>query len=152
MERIHGRSVQRSWKVYNSFIFDIYLHSMSQHLHNIRQCVCMLSCFSHVWLFATLQTVACQAPLSIGLSWQEYWNGLPVPSPGYLPDPDIKPVVLALAGRFFTAEPPRKPNIMQVSVWIGVWFHYLTLVTFQRFFFPLWNPFYFFHLFLLVGG
>ena len=49
-------------------------------------------------------TVACQAPLSMGFSRQEYWNGLPFPSPGDLPDPEIEqtsPVSPALAGRFF---------------------------------------------------
>ena len=42
----------------------------------------------------TLETpwiVACQAPLSVGFSWQAYWSGLPFPSPGDLPDPEIKP-------------------------------------------------------------
>ena len=61
----------------------------------------MLSCFSHVRLFATLLTVARQAPLSLVFSRQEYWSGLPCPSPGDLPDPGIKPVS-ALAGRIFT--------------------------------------------------
>ena len=40
---------------------------------------------------ATPWAVACQAPLSMGFSKQEYWRGLPFPSPGYLPDPGIKP-------------------------------------------------------------
>ena len=53
--------------------------------------------------------VACQAPLSMGFSRQEYWNGLPFPSPGDLPNPGIKPTSPVLAGRFFTTEPPRKP-------------------------------------------
>ena len=44
-------------------------------------CVCLLSCFSPVWLFATLLTVAHQAPLSVGFSRQEYWSGLPFLSP-----------------------------------------------------------------------
>ena len=52
---------------------------------------CMLSRFSHVQLFATLWTVACQAPLSIGISSQEYWSGLPCPPPGDLPNPWIEP-------------------------------------------------------------
>ena len=52
----------------------------------------MPSCFSRVQLFATLQPVACQAPLSMGFSRQEYWSGLPCPSPGDLPDPEIEPV------------------------------------------------------------
>ena len=42
-------------------------------------------------LFAMLWTVACQAPLSTGLSQQEYWSGLPVPTPGHLLDPGIEP-------------------------------------------------------------
>ena len=51
---------------------------------------CMLSHFSPVWLFATLWTVTHQAPLSMGFSRQEYWSGLPCPSPGDLPDPGRK--------------------------------------------------------------
>ena len=53
--------------------------------------------------------VACQAPLFMGFSRQEYWNGLPFPSPGDLPNPGIKPTSPVLEGRFFTTEPPRKP-------------------------------------------
>ena len=45
----------------------------------------------HVWLFATPWTVAHQAPLSVGLSRQEYWSGLSLPSPGDLLDPGIQP-------------------------------------------------------------
>ena len=65
----------------------------------------MLSHFGRVRLFATSWTVACQAPLSMGFSRQEYWRGLPFPPPGDLPDSGIKPaslVSLELAGRFFT--------------------------------------------------
>ena len=51
---------------------------------------CMLSCFSHVWLFATLWTIAHQAPLSMGFSRQEYWSGLPCPPAGDLPDPETE--------------------------------------------------------------
>ena len=51
----------------------------------------MLSCFSHVRLFATLWTIARQAPLSLGFSRQEYWNGLPCPRPGDPPNPVIEP-------------------------------------------------------------
>ena len=66
----------------------------------------MLSCLSHVRLFATLWTVACQAPLSMAFSRQEYWSGLPCPPPGDLPwkDDGMEPVSLiypALAGKFF---------------------------------------------------
>ena len=68
--------------------------------------VWVLSHFSDVWLFVTLWTVAREPPLSMGLSRQEYWSGLPFPSPGDLPDPGIKPTLLmsvAVAGGFFTA-------------------------------------------------
>ena len=61
--------------------------------------------YSKTWLFATLWTIACQAPLSIGFSRQEYWSGLPYPPPGDLPDPGVEPTSLmssALAGGFFT--------------------------------------------------
>ena len=50
----------------------------------------MLSHFSHAQLFATLWTAAHQASLSIGFSRQEYWSGLPFPSPGDLPDPGVE--------------------------------------------------------------
>ena len=57
-------------------------------------CMCMLSPFSCVQLFATLWTTACQAPLSMGFSRQEYWNGLLCPPPGDLPDRRIEPISL----------------------------------------------------------
>ena len=47
--------------------------------------VCVLSRFSHVWLFAARWTVACQAPLSMGFSSQEYWSGLPCFLQGIVP-------------------------------------------------------------------
>ena len=66
---------------------------------------CVLSRFIHVRVFATLWTVARQAPLPMGLSRWKYCRGLPCPSPGDLPDPGIKrtsPSSPALAGRFST--------------------------------------------------
>ena len=71
-------------------------------------CLCALS---HVQLFVTPQPVACQAPLSMELSQQEYWSGLPLPPPGNLPDP-----FLALTGGFFTNEPSGKPIIFMCLV------------------------------------
>ena len=72
-------------------------------------CVCVLSHFSYVLLFATPWTVAHQAPLSVGFSRQEYWSGLPFPSPGDLPDPGIEPRSPALQTDSSLFEPPRKP-------------------------------------------
>ena len=60
--------------------------------------------------FVVPWTVAHQAPLSMGFSRQEYWSGLPFPSPGDLPHLGIKPRSLALAGGFFTAEQPGKSS------------------------------------------
>ena len=68
---------------------------------------------SHVRLFASLWIVAHQAPLSMGFPRQEYWSGLPFPSPGDLCNPGIEPASLvspALTGGFFTTEPPGKPE------------------------------------------
>ena len=69
----------------------------------------MLSRFSRVQLFATSQTVTCQAPLSLGFSRQEYWSGLPLSSPGDLPDPGIEPGSPALQVDCLPAELPGKP-------------------------------------------
>ena len=67
--------------------------------------------FSRVQPFATLQTVACQAPLSMGLSRQEYWSGFPSPSIGDLPDPGIEPGFPALQAGSLLSEPPGKPYL-----------------------------------------
>ena len=53
--------------------------------------------------------IAYQASMPMGLARQEYWRGLPVPSPGDLPNPGTEPTSPALAGRFFTYEPSAKP-------------------------------------------
>ena len=71
---------------------------------------CLLSHFGRIQLFATLWTVARQAPLSMGFSRQEYWSGLPCPPPGDLPDPEIKPRSPALQAHSLPAEPPGKPK------------------------------------------
>ena len=62
---------------------------------------------SHVRLFATPWTVALQAPLSVGFSRQEYWSGLPFPSPGDLPNPGIEPGSPALQADALSSEPGR---------------------------------------------
>ena len=68
----------------------------------------LLSC---VRLFATLWTVAYKAALSMEFSRQEYWSGLPFPSPGDLPDPGIEPGSPALQADALPSEPPGKPNL-----------------------------------------
>ena len=93
---------------------------------NLYFCHLLLLCSGQVMFdsWATQQTVALQALLSMGLSRQEYWSGyhfllqgiiliqglLPFPPLRNLPDPGIEPMSLALAGRFFTTEPPGKPT------------------------------------------
>ena len=61
---------------------------------------------SHVQLFATPWTVAYQAPQSMEFSRQEYWSGLPFPSPGDLPNPGIEPRSPALQADALPSEPP----------------------------------------------
>ena len=82
-------------------------------------CVCACACvLSHVWLFETLRTTAQQAPLSMKFSRQEYWSGLPLPTPENLPDPGVKLVSLAspaLQVNSFITTPPCKPGIFVTS-------------------------------------
>ena len=65
------------------------------------------------------RTVAFQAPLSMGFPRQEYWGGLPVPSPGDHPNPGTEPMSPALAGGFFTTEPSGKPPMHVYSAQIS---------------------------------
>ena len=80
-------------------------------------CVCESEVAQCVRLFATLWTVAHQAPPSMGFSGQEYWSRLPLPSPGYLADPGIEPRSPALQADTLTSEPPGK---VFVSVCVSV--------------------------------
>ena len=82
----------------------IVLYSRNQ--HNTGNQLCGGKSLSRVQLFATLWTVAHQAPLSMGFSRQGYWSGLPHPPPGDLPNPGIEPESVmspALAGGFLNA-------------------------------------------------
>ena len=63
-----------------------------------------------VQFFATLWTLALQAPLSMGVSNQD-WSEFPCPPPGNLPNPGMELMSPALAGRFFTTVPPGKPCV-----------------------------------------
>ena len=72
--------------------------------------------YEHSVMYNSLRsswTAVSHSPLSMEFSRQEYWSGLPFPSPGNLPDPEIKAVPVespALAGGFFTTEPLGKPK------------------------------------------
>ena len=70
---------------------------------------------SRVRLFATPWTVAYQAPLSMEFSRQEYWSGLPFPSPGDLPDPGIESRSPALQADALPSEPPGKSLVAQLG-------------------------------------
>ena len=65
---------------------------------------------SHVRLFGTPWTVTCQAPPFMGFSRQEYWSGLPFPSPGDLPNPGIKAGSPTLQADALPSEPPGLPR------------------------------------------
>ena len=71
---------------------------------------------SRVWLFAIPWTVVYQASLSMGFSRQEYWSGLPFPSPGDLPVPGMEPRSPALQADALPSEPPGKPKPVKVEV------------------------------------
>ena len=101
-----GRSTGLGGKMPISF------HTHLRHCYHliIFECVCVCVCesVSHVLLFATPWTMACQAPQSMGFSRQEYCSGLPFPSPEHLPDPGIKPRSPTLEADALTSEPPGK--------------------------------------------
>ena len=89
--------------------------------------VSIVKSLSRVRLFATPWTVAYQASPSMGFSRQEYWSGLPFPSPGDLPDPGIKPGFPALEADALTSEPPGKtverifPQLLLSKVLFSFW-------------------------------
>ena len=100
------------------FFFLIYCLGWSQLF--FQGVVKSLSC---VWLLVTPWTVAYQAPPSMEFSRQEYWSGLPFPSPEDLPDPGIKPMSPTWAEGFFTTKPPWKPSKEQA------YFNFMAAVT-----------------------
>ena len=102
-----------------------------QHLSTHGQ-PCFISAPTHSFLlfrYSTLcdpWTVAHQPPPSMGFSRQEYWRGLPFPSPGDLPNPGIEPRSPALRADALTSEPPGKPQIFGRKFHLLL-FHYVTL-------------------------
>ena len=74
-------------------------------------CVCVWKSLSHVQLFATPLTVACQASLFMEFSRPENWSGKPFPSPGDLPNPGIEPRSPTLQAESLPSELPGKPYL-----------------------------------------
>ena len=74
---------------------------------------------SHVRLFVTPWTAALQAPLSMEFSRQEYWNGLPFPFPGDLPDPKIEPMSATLQADSLLSKPCKSDNLVPVIQNLG---------------------------------
>ena len=77
---------------------------------NTTNLLLLVTSLSHARLFTTSWTVVYKAPLSMELSRQEYWSGLPFPSPGDLPNPGIEPRSPALRADALPSEPPGKPS------------------------------------------
>ena len=99
------------------FFFNVwvYITQFKVHVTGLFQLLCTQQpcCYlviKWVRVFETLWTVACQAPLFMIFSRQEYCSGLPFAPLGDLPNPGTEPASLALAGRFFTTESPGKPS------------------------------------------
>ena len=87
-------------------------HNAKELSNHTNALISQVKSLSRVRLFATPWTVAYQAPPSMGFSRQEYWSGLPFPSPGDLPDPGIEPKSPSFQADALTSEPPGKPMMM----------------------------------------
>ena len=93
---VHGVAKSQTWQRLSTHTCCLYLATWKVKLLN------------HVWLFATPWTVAYQVPPSAGFSRQEYWSGMPLLSPGDLPNPGIEPRSPTLEGDTLPSEPPGK--------------------------------------------
>ena len=80
---------------------------------------------SRVRVFATPCTVVYQAPQSMDFSRQEYWSGLPFPSPGDLPNPGFEPGSPTLQADALPSEPPGKPSFGSTKLSLHSWRHSL---------------------------
>ena len=87
-------------------------HNAKELSNHTNALISQVKSLSRVRLFATPWTVAYQAPPSMGFSRQEYWSGLPFPSPGDLPNPGIKPRSPALQADALPREPPGKTLLL----------------------------------------
>ena len=79
--------------------------------------IVVVKLLSRVWVIVTPWTIVCQGPLSMELSRQEFWSGLPFCSLGDLPDPGIKPGFPALQTDSLPSEPPGKPQKSIYALW-----------------------------------
>ena len=92
------------------------------YLHYLHHSLSEVKSLSRVRLFATPWTVAYQAPPSMGFSRQECWSGLPLPSPGDLPDPGIEPGLPALQADSLPSEPPSEvKSLSRVQLFVTPW-------------------------------
>jgi len=108
----------------------MFMHVGYMFLHMFL-CVCAQS-LSHIRLFLTPWTVARQAPLFMKFSRQEYWSGLPFPTPGDLPYPGIKPQSLVSVGRFFTTVPPYSLIVFKYNVTNTIYYRNITCLLLLR--------------------
>ena len=100
------------WDFFSAVTLWGYFHCLSSVRYSSSCMLCVLSHFSHVWLFATPWTVAHQTPLSMRFSRQEYWSGLLCPPSGDCPNPGMEPMSLtslALAAGPLPLAPRGKP-------------------------------------------
>ena len=115
-----GASIYVSYYCYHQEIWYTRLKWGSLAMNTTHTHACMLHPFSCVQLFATLWTEACQAPLSMGFSRQEYWRGVSYPPPGDLSNPGIKPMSLtspALVGRFLGSTTWEAHETYNLALW-----------------------------------
>ena len=98
----------KAWEYLNSKLLSPH-NSADLSLKDAGESLCT-QLLSPVQTFASPQNVSPQTPLSKEFSGQEYWSGLPFPTPGDLPDPGIKPVSPELTGEFITTITPGKPT------------------------------------------
>ena len=116
-EESRGKTIPREWKYSCCCSADVIPHS-----------ACLLSVvvvkvvksLSRVRLFETPWTAAYQAPQSMEFSRQEYWSGLPFPSPGDLPNPGIEPRSPALRADALLSEPSGKPSNSTIRFLVAI--------------------------------
>ena len=119
--KLNGALITLNVNKLKSWLKDSWKYKLAQRILKtiirmcVYLCVCMLSRFSLVWLFATLWTVACLASSSMGFSRQEHWSGLPCPPPRDLPDQGIEPHLLCLL-HWQVGSLPLAPSGRSVSI------------------------------------